>query len=67
MLLDVVRVEYDKPKDEKSKNRKIKPNDKSITLNEESVRKSLEKRKQQEWIKMPFSDLKKLNTTNTTT
>lgn len=65
MLLDIVRVEYNKSNKNASKNTVIKPSDRSIALNEESVRKAIEKRKQLEWSKMSFSDLDKLTNLNT--
>lgn len=65
MLLDTVRVEYDNPNKKDPKKKLTKPNDRSIALNEESVRKALERRKKEEWTKMSFSDLDKLTKLNT--
>lgn len=66
MLLDTYKVDY-KSEDKKGKKKKgvVNPNDKSIALNEESVRKARERRKKQEWTKMSFSDLSTLTTQNT--
>lgn len=54
MALDIPRVEYGTK--DKKKN-KISKNDRSISLNEESVRKARERREQKKWQKMKLSDL----------